>query len=78
MVAQTGHATLCVALGDREAASELYSLLLPFHAVHAVASAETPSDGPVALYLGQLASLMGDRSAATEHLSISLLGGHLI
>lgn len=72
LVAQTGHATLCVALGDREAASELYSLLLPFHAVHAVASAETPSDGPVALYLGQLASLMGDRSAATEHLNAAV------
>lgn len=72
LVAQTGHARLCVVLGDRTAAAELYGLLLPFHALHAVASAETPSDGPVALYLGRLARLLGDSRAAKEHFSAAI------
>ena len=72
LVAQTGNATLCVALGDRTTAAELYGLLLPFQALHAVASAETPSDGPVALFLGRLANLLGDRRAAMEHLNAAI------
>lgn len=72
LVAQTGHASLCVALGDRTAAAELYRLLLPFQALHAVASAETPSDGPVALSLGRLARLLGDDRAAREHLKAAI------
>lgn len=72
LVAQTGHARLCVALGDRTAAAELYRLLLPFQALHAVASAETPSDGPVALYLGRLARLLGDHRAAREHFNAAI------
>lgn len=72
LVAQTGNASLCVALGDRTTAAELYGLLLPFQALHAVASAETPSDRPVALYLGRLANLLGDRRAAREHLNAAI------
>ncbi len=72
LVAQTGHASLCVSLGDRTAAAELYGLLLPFQALHAVASAQTPSDGPVALYLGRLANLLGDRRGAREHLNAAI------
>lgn len=72
LISQTGHATLCVLLGDRAAAGDLYRLLLPYQALQAVASALTPSDGPVALYLGRLASLLGDHRATREHLNAAI------
>lgn len=72
LIAQTGHATLCVALGDRATAAQLYELLLPFQSLHAVASADTPSYGPVALYLGRLAGLIGDHRTAREHLKAAI------
>lgn len=72
IVAQSGHTTLCVMLDDRATAAELYRLLLPYESLHAVASAETPSDGPVALALGRLAKVLGDQPSARRHLDAAI------
>jgi ATP/maltotriose-dependent transcriptional regulator MalT len=45
---------------------------LPFADKQVVASAFTPSRGPVALYLGKLADLLGERETAEAHLTGAL------
>jgi hypothetical protein len=65
---------LCVQLGDRNTAPALYAALLPFADRHAVARVDTPYGGPVALYLGKLARLLGDWAAAETHLHGALSG----
>jgi DNA-binding CsgD family transcriptional regulator len=67
LIAATGNATLCVYLKDRAAASALYTDLLPFEKFQSIADSQTPSSGPVAYYLGQLAALLGHTEAAREH-----------
>jgi DNA-binding CsgD family transcriptional regulator len=49
-----------------------YADLLPFETLQVTASAETPSRGPVALYLGKLAALLDDWVAAETHLRTAL------
>ncbi|MFL4472995.1 LuxR C-terminal-related transcriptional regulator [Paeniglutamicibacter sp. MACA_103] len=72
IVATTTHADLCVAFGDRATAGRLYAELLPFGQFQAIGNALTPSDGPVALYLGRLAALLGDTGSARRHLGAAL------
>jgi DNA-binding CsgD family transcriptional regulator len=67
LIAATGNATLCIYLKDRATASALYTDLLPFEAFQSIANSQTPSSGPVAYYLGQLAALLGRNEAAREH-----------
>lgn len=67
LVAHAGHTNLCLMLGDRHAAESLYRLLLPYETLHVVGSAQTPPYGPVALYLGRLASLIGDPGSGRSH-----------
>jgi DNA-binding CsgD family transcriptional regulator len=67
LIAATGNATLCVYLKDRATASALYTDLLPFESFQSIADSQTPSSGPVAYYLGQLAALLGRNEAARGH-----------
>jgi DNA-binding CsgD family transcriptional regulator len=67
LIAATGNATLCVYLKDRATASALYTDLLPFETFQSIANSQTPSSGPVAYYLGQLAALLGRNEAARAH-----------
>jgi hypothetical protein len=57
-------ADLCVRLNDPKVAPALYAALLPFADRHVHVRAYTPYEGPVALCLGRLARLLGDRAAA--------------
>jgi class 3 adenylate cyclase len=59
-------ADACTRLGDRKAAPELYRLLLPFAGRNVVAP-YTIFAGPVARYLGMLASTAGDWDVASRH-----------
>lgn len=72
LIGAVGHSQICVYLGDRDAAVELYDELLPFERMQAVANAMTPSAGPVALTLGKLAALRGDPAAARRHLETAI------
>ncbi|MDQ0821002.1 DNA-binding CsgD family transcriptional regulator [Arthrobacter sp. V4I6] len=72
LIAATGHATLCIYLKDRAAAPALYADLLPFENFQSIADSQTPSSGPVAYYLGQLAALLGHTAASREHFLTAL------
>lgn len=72
IVAMSGHADLCASLGDRAVAPSVYADLLPYEALQVTGGAETPSRGPVALYLGKLAGLLEDWDAAERHLRTAL------
>lgn len=72
LIGAVGHSSVCVYLGDRDAAGELYGDLLPFERMQAAATALTPSSGPVALALGRLAALRFDTDAARRHLETAL------
>lgn len=67
LIAAIGNATVCVYLKDRATAASLYRDLLPFETFQSIAEAQTPSSGPVAYYLGQLASLLGHTEDARRH-----------
>lgn len=72
IIASAGSADLCARLGDHAVAASLYADLLPYRALQVTGGAETPSRGPVALYLGKLAGLLGDWDAAQTHLDTAL------
>lgn len=72
MVAQAGHARLCVALNDREHAGAVYQELAPFAALWVCGMADAPNEGPVPLHLGRLALLMGNLDDATTQVSTAL------
>jgi DNA-binding CsgD family transcriptional regulator len=72
LIGAVGDSSICVYLGDRDAAAELYDDLLPFERMQATANAVTPSAGPVALALGRLAALRSDTDAARRHLETAL------
>jgi DNA-binding CsgD family transcriptional regulator len=61
-------ADVCAWLGDESHAATLYDLLLPYEHQHVIAHAHAPYQGPVSLALGRLARLLGDLTAACEHL----------
>ncbi|HEY5980674.1 MAG TPA: LuxR C-terminal-related transcriptional regulator, partial [Microlunatus sp.] len=66
-IAVAGLADLCVWLGDAASAAQLYRQLAPCAGLQAML-AHTPHEGPVALHLGRLADLMGDRGSGLAHL----------
>ena len=68
IAAAVGNAEVCVLLGDHKHAPALYEQLLPFADRQAAPRVQLPSHGPVALYLGRLAGLLGDLPAAQDHL----------
>ena len=68
----TSSADLCIRLHRPELAPGLYAALLPFADRQAIGGAHTPSDGPVALYLGKLARVLADWAAAEAHLQAAL------
>jgi DNA-binding CsgD family transcriptional regulator len=68
LIATAGHAVLCAAARDERAAVYLTGVLLPYADRHATGGAMTPYEGPVALYLGMLARVTGDLTAARAHL----------
>ncbi|MGI5456869.1 ATP-binding protein [Streptomyces sp. CA-249302] len=72
IVAGTTNAHLAVVFGDRESAVLLYDDLLPYADRHVTAGAHNPSNGPVTLYLGMLATLLADWPAAERHLHAAL------
>ena len=58
---------ICVRQGDLESARVVYAELLPYSELQVIGSAYTPSLGPAALYLAQLAELLGDAASAEDH-----------
>ncbi|MFC8518920.1 ATP-binding protein [Streptomyces sp. NPDC057257] len=72
IVVGTTNAHLASVFGDRESAVLLYDDLLPYADRHVTAGAHNPSSGPVALYLGMLATLLEDWPAAERHLHAAL------
>ncbi|MEV4299104.1 helix-turn-helix transcriptional regulator [Microbispora rosea] len=72
VVAMSGMADVCVALGDRETGAWAYAQLLTFADRQVIADPLAPGYGPVALWLGRLARLLGDAEAAGEHLRSAL------
>ena len=72
IVARSAFADMCALLGDTAVAPKIYTDLLPFADKQVVAGAFTPSRGPVALYLGKLAHLLGERDTAEAHLTSAL------
>ncbi|WP_314502661.1 LuxR C-terminal-related transcriptional regulator [uncultured Microbacterium sp.] len=73
LVATTGHAELSIVNDDRPAAAHLYDMLLPHQHLHVMPSIITPYNGPVALYLGELAEFLGRTTSARTHLGDALL-----
>jgi hypothetical protein len=65
-----GYAELAVELGDEQAAAQLYPALEPYAAQ--VTFNGATSQGPVAAYLGKLASMLGCHEAADAHLRDAL------
>jgi tetratricopeptide (TPR) repeat protein len=65
-----GYAVLAVELGDERAAAVLYPVLEPYGA-QATFNGAT-SQGPVAAYLGKLASILGHHERADAHLHAAL------
>ncbi|TQS21756.1 hypothetical protein FLX08_11215 [Microbispora hainanensis] len=72
VVAMSGMADVCVALGDRETGAWVYAQLVTFADRQVIADPLGPGYGPVALRLGRLARLAGDAEAAGEHLRSAL------
>ena len=65
-----GYAVLAIELDDRAAAAELVPLLQPY--ARQVAFNGATSQGPVAAYLGRLASMLGRYDEADRHLHAAL------
>ena len=65
-----GYAVLAIELGDRGAAADLFPLLEPYSGQ--VAFNGATSQGPVAAYLGRLASLLGRYDEADRFLNAAL------
>lgn len=62
-----GCVAVCARQGDLESARYLYAELLPFADLQVTGLAQTPSLGPAALHLADLAALLGDAESAEEH-----------
>ena len=65
-------ADVCAWLADEPHAATLYATLLPYEREHVIAHADAPYQGPVGLALGRLARVLGDLTAAGEHLRSTL------
>jgi tetratricopeptide (TPR) repeat protein len=72
MIAITLLADSCTELGDAERAARLYALLLPYRDSNVVIGIGAACLGSAARYLGRLATTIGERTAAVEHLRRAL------
>lgn len=72
LMAVADAAEVCAWLDDDSHAATLYATLLPYERQHVIAHAHTPYQGPVGLALGRLARVLGDLTAAGEHLQSAL------
>jgi DNA-binding CsgD family transcriptional regulator len=72
IIATIANADLCTTLDRPALAAPLYRVLEPFADRYATGRADTPSLGPVALYLGRLARVRRDWDAASAHLHTAL------
>ncbi|MGI5290258.1 ATP-binding protein [Nonomuraea polychroma] len=72
IVVAIGHAQLSVRFQDHAVAAAVYADLLPYADRQVTGGAHTPCEGPVALYLGMLATLLEDWEAAEAHLRTAL------
>lgn len=72
LVAATGHAELSILAQDRAAAAHVYDMLSPHAHLHVMPSAMTPYDGPVSMYLGELAAFLGRPAIARAHFDDAL------
>ena len=70
MTSVIGYAVLAIELDDAEAAAHLLPLIEPFAAE--VAFNGATSQGPVAAYVGKLASLLGEHEVAEQYLLAAL------
>jgi len=68
LMAVADAAEVCAWLADESHAGTLYATLLPYERQHVIAHAHAPYQGPVGLALGRLARVLGDLTAAGEHL----------
>lgn len=66
-------ADVCAWLRDEANAARLYAALLPYEHQHVIAHAHAPYQGPVGLFLGRLARVLGNLTAADEHLRSALV-----
>ena len=76
LIAQAGHARLCVAFGDREHAAAIYQELAPHQALLVCTMADSPCDGPVVLHLARLSLLLGDLDDAQAQADQALAMAH--
>lgn len=67
-----GSVVTACAEADPDAARTLYELLEPYAGSFASVSAHTPSEGPVSLYLGMLATVLADWPGAEAQLRAAL------
>jgi tetratricopeptide (TPR) repeat protein len=65
-------AEVCARLGDADRAERLYSLLLPYRDLAVVVPISTVCCGSASRYIGMLARVMGDWTAAAEHFDAAL------
>ena len=65
-------AEVCTRLRDRRRAGQLYQLLLPYRDVTIIAPTNTVCCGSAARYLGMLAGVIGDWTAAEAHFATAL------
>jgi DNA-binding CsgD family transcriptional regulator len=72
MASAAGSTVVCVALADRDTAPILYEQLRPYADRWLSGDAYHPIEGPVSLYLGMLATLREDWTAAVAHLTSAL------
>lgn len=72
LIATIGHACLAVSFEDVSTARVVQGQLAPYAHLHATAGADTPSYGPVALHLGRLEMLLGQRSQAEQHFAAAI------
>jgi DNA-binding SARP family transcriptional activator/tetratricopeptide (TPR) repeat protein len=72
MIAMTMLADSCTALGDAERAARLYQLLFPHRESNVVIGIGAACLGSAEQYLGRLATTMGERTTAVEHLRRAL------
>jgi DNA-binding CsgD family transcriptional regulator len=72
MASAAGSTVVCAALADRETAPILYEQLHPYADRWLSGDAYQPNEGPVSLYLGMLATLREDWTAASAHLTSAL------
>lgn len=72
LVSAIGAAELCVRFADRETAAALYPDLVPYADRLVAVGCHTPVHGPVALYLGMLATVRRDWEPAEGYLRTAL------